>query len=74
MDIAALNPNVCYAGLADVFGGKMWYVDNNGIPEYYGTKAEAAKAIRVAYKDNAPMRRAILAQLQNSKGRAYFYA
>lgn len=73
MNTAILKPGICYAGLVDVFGGKMWYVDNNGGAEYYTTKREAAKAIREAYKGNRPMKRAILAQLGESKGRAYFY-
>ena len=69
-----LKPGICYAGLVDIFGGKMWYVDNNGSAEYYATKIKAEKAIRAAYKDDAPRRRAILAQLKASKGRCCFYA
>lgn len=68
-----LRPGIYYAGLVAVVGGKMWYFDNNGTPEYYTTKKETAAAIRNAYKDNKPYRRAILAQLEACKGRAYFY-
>lgn len=71
MEIAKLKDGICYAGLCDVFGGKMWYVDDHGNATWHWTQKEAEKHIRAAYKSEPPMRRALLQQLKNCNGRAY---
>lgn len=68
-----------YAGLGDVAGGKMWIVckkdANTGeyINYYFTTKTEAVAKVREIYKDNPDFRNAVLNQLNECKGRAFFY-
>lgn len=73
MDNTILKHGICYAGLAYIFGGKLWYVHTPDGETYHNTKKEAAKTIRRAWSDNKPVKRAILAQLAACKGRAYIY-
>lgn len=65
-----LNGN--YAGLTDVFGGKLWHVYDNTIKQsrYFWTKREAEKKVRELYAGDAELRKAILNQLTQSRGRA----
>lgn len=61
-----------YAGLIDVFGGKLWYVYDNTIKQswHFWTKREAEKKVRELYAGDAELRNAILNQLMQSHGRA----
>lgn len=57
---------VCYVGLADVFGGKMWHHWNE-------EKQESEKSIRNVYRDAPETRRELLNRLFEKRGKAYFY-
>lgn len=70
--MATMKKNVSYAGLADVFGGKMWHVYMpNGETTYHCTKKQAAKTIRQAWGHDKETKNALMKQLNECKGRAY---
>lgn len=68
-----------YAGLSNVVGGKMWRVDNTDVNSgelfgslYFTTKREAVAAVRQIYKADPNFRNAVLNQINECRGRAYF--
>ena len=64
----------CYfalAGLADLFGGKIWFVYNPqlGFDEWYRTKKECISRIRQLYDGDS--KKNLISKLQGCKGRAF---
>lgn len=65
---------ICYVGLVDVVGGKMWYCVNaerTTEGRYFHTKAECREYIKENFRHNE--RSELLRRLAQCNGRAYIH-